>query len=75
MPSPRPIQRLVSSRDVCDRYSLKAPRSLRRWVIAGVFPPPDRIIRGRNYWWEQTLIEHERQLVVGKFTAETTSAI
>jgi hypothetical protein len=40
-----------------------------------VFPPPDRIIRGRNYWWEQTLIEHERQLVVGKFTAETTSAI
>ena len=61
---PSPLKRLISSRDVCNRYGLKAPRSLRRWVVVGVFPPPDQIIRGRNYWWETTLIKHERRLVV-----------
>jgi len=25
-----------------------------RWVSTGVFPPPDRIINGRNYWHRST---------------------
>jgi hypothetical protein len=75
MPSPNPIKRLIPTRGVCERYGQKAARTIRRWVVAGAFPPPDRVINGRNYWWESTLTAHERRLVAGKFTAETTSAI
>jgi hypothetical protein len=67
-----PIKRLLPAREVCERYGLKASRSLRRWVVAGIFPPPDRVVRGRNYWWLSTLDQHERQLVVEKAAAETS---
>ena len=72
MPTLDPIKRLISSRGVCERYSLKAPRSLRRWVIAGIFPAADVVIRGRNFWWESTLVAHERRLVTERPIAETS---
>jgi hypothetical protein len=54
--------------------ALKAARSLRRWVVQGIFPPADRVVNNRNYWWEATLIEHERRLVAERPTvvAETS---
>src|SRR5262245_3997958 len=59
-------KRFVSTRDVCARYGQKAARTIRRWVLAGKFPPPDLIIHRRNYWSEATLERHERDLVAGK---------
>jgi hypothetical protein len=63
---PSPVKRLIPTRAVCERYGQKAGRTIRRWVLAGVFPPPDRVINNRNYWWEETLDRHERQLVAEK---------
>jgi len=68
-----PIKRLLPAREVCERYGLKAPRSLRRWIVSGIFPPADRVINGRNYWWEETLTQHERRLVVERPTAAAAS--
>jgi hypothetical protein len=73
MPSSIPIKRLIPTRGVCERYGQKAARTIRRWVVAGVFPPPDRTINGRNYWWEETLAAHERQLVAERSTAEISA--
>jgi hypothetical protein len=69
MPSPNPIKRLIPTRDVAERYGQKAGRTIRRWVVAGSFPPPDRVINGRNYWFGSTLAEHERQVVAEKSSA------
>ena len=70
-----PLKRLIPSRGVCERYGLKAARSLRRWVLAGVFPPPDQVIRGRNYWWESTLTQHERRLVAERSSSPAETSI
>jgi hypothetical protein len=65
MPSPSP-GRLIPTREVCVRYGQKAGRTIRRWVLAGIFPAPDRVINHRNYWYETTLIEHERRAIAEK---------
>ena len=66
-------KRLVPSRSVCDRYGLKAIRSLRRWILAGTFPPPDKIINKRNYWWLETLERHERRSVTDPHASENSA--
>jgi len=69
MPSPKPPKKLNHSRAVAARYGQKSPRTIRRWVVARRFPPPDLIINGRNYWYEETLTAHERRLVAERPTA------
>jgi len=73
MSNPSPIKRLIPAREVAERYGLKTARSLRRWVVAGIFPAADRIVRNRNYWWESTLVAHERRAVAERPTAETSA--
>lgn len=73
MPTPNPIKRLIPTRGVCERYGIKAARSIRRWVLIGVLPPPDRTINNRNYWWLETLEQHERRAVAEKSTASSAT--
>jgi len=68
---PTPIKRLIPTREVRERYGNAAARTIRRWVLAGVLPPPDRTIRGRHFWWVETLERHERAAVAGKPSSST----
>ena len=45
---------------LCSRYGV-VPITIRRWIVAGVFPPPMRIGRRRCYWPVETILEHERR--------------
>jgi hypothetical protein len=74
MSSPKPPKKLNHSRAVAARYGQKSTRTIRRWVVAGTFPPPDQVINGKNYWWEETLIAHERRLVAEKPAAVAATA-
>jgi hypothetical protein len=70
---PNPIKRLIPTRGVRQRYGDKAARTIARWVKSGVLPPPDRTINGRHYWWEETLIQHERLAVAEKSAASSAT--
>jgi hypothetical protein len=48
------------------RYGVKNLRTIRRWEIQKVIPPPDFVINGRKYWREATLDEHDRQCVAAR---------
>jgi hypothetical protein len=63
---------MLPTRDVRARYGNIAGRTVRRWVLTGVLPPPDRIINRRNFWWESTLLAHERRLVGEKSAPSET---
>ncbi|QIG46668.1 hypothetical protein G5V57_02175 [Nordella sp. HKS 07] len=58
-----PQRRLIGTRAVGQRYGGKNPRTVQRWVDEGVLPPPDLKIKNRNYWYEDGLDQHDRQLV------------
>lgn len=73
MPSSNPIRRLIPTRGVRERYGNAAGRTIRRWVLSGVLPPPDRTINGRHFWWEETLVQHERRLVAEKSAASSAT--
>jgi hypothetical protein len=66
MPSSNPIKRLIPTRGVRERYGNAASRTIRRWVLSGVLPKPDKTINGRHFWWLETLEAHERRLVAEK---------
>jgi hypothetical protein len=66
MPSPVTAKRLIATRGVRARYADRSARTLKRWIRAGRFPPPDVIINNRHFWWLETLERHERELVAGK---------
>jgi hypothetical protein len=68
-----PIKRLVPTRGVRERYGDPSARTIRRWELSGVLPPPDRIINGRKFWWLETLEAHERRLVTEKAAAPSAS--
>jgi hypothetical protein len=59
-------RRGVPTRGMCVRYGVKHPRTIRRWEIQGVIPPPDFVINKRKYWWEATLDEHDRRTVAAR---------
>jgi hypothetical protein len=59
-------RRGVPTRGLCIRYGVKHPRTIRRWEIQKVIPPPDFVINGRKYWWETTLDEHDRRSVAAR---------
>jgi len=60
--SPNP-RRVLNSRGVADRFQQKALRTVRRWELAGILPPPDFTVRGRKYWFDDTIEAVERELV------------
>jgi hypothetical protein len=59
-------KRGVPTREVCTRYGVKHPRTIRRWEIQRVIPPADFVINGRKYWWESTLDKHDRRAVAAR---------
>jgi len=63
MSTPTSHRKLVGRRAVGKRYGDKHPRTIKRWVDAGVIPPPDLNIRNRDYWYEDKLDQHDRQRV------------
>jgi hypothetical protein len=63
MSAPTSSRRLLNRRAVGQRYGGKHPRTIKRWVDRGVIPPPDLNIQDRDYWYEDGLDRHDRQLV------------
>jgi hypothetical protein len=58
------LKKFLGKRAVSARYGNRHPRTIERWVRAGVLPQPDQIIRGRWYWDEATLDKHDRRQTV-----------
>jgi hypothetical protein len=65
LPTATPKRRLPT-RLLCLRYGVKHPRTIRRWEVQGVIPPPDFVINHRKYWLETTLDEHDRRTVAAR---------
>jgi hypothetical protein len=42
-------------------------RTLRGWITAGKFPPPDGNINGRNFWHLPTYQKWKADVLAGKF--------
>lgn len=49
------IDPLVDSTEARKAAGGKRRETLSRWITSGVFPRPDRIINGRNFWRRSTL--------------------
>jgi DNA-binding transcriptional MerR regulator len=56
------LKRLLPTRQVCLRYGVSS-RTVRRWEIKKVIPPPDLVVNERKYWRESTLDENDRRIV------------
>jgi hypothetical protein len=63
------VRKLLGGRKVRARYDDISDRTLRRWELAKVIPPPDLIIRKRKYWYEDTLDKHDRRCVTERASA------
>ena len=72
--STSPNRRLLGKRSVGQRYGDKHPRTVKRWVDKGVIPPPDLNINNRDYWYEDRLEEHDRQLVAERASRPKAAA-
>lgn len=46
--------RLINSAGICHLNGNIRRETLSRWVTNGTYPSPDRVINGRNYWFEST---------------------
>jgi hypothetical protein len=66
-----PQRRLLGRRAVGARYGGKHSRTIKRWKDAGVIPPPDAVVNGREYWDEDKLDRHDRQLVAERAAASS----
>jgi DNA-binding transcriptional MerR regulator len=53
-------KRLLPAKAVCARYGDVCVRTIDRWVITGILPPP-LVINHRRYWDEAQLEERERE--------------
>jgi hypothetical protein len=62
MLTPATLKRLLPTRQVCLRYGVSS-RTVRRWEIQKILPPPDLVVNERKYWWESTLDENDRRTV------------
>jgi hypothetical protein len=67
----KPQRRLLGTRAVSERYGKKSTRTIRRWMDDGVIPPPDLKIKNRDYWYEDGLDRHDRQLVAERAATGT----
>jgi hypothetical protein len=64
-------KQLLSSRTLRARYDGISARTIPRWIEGGVLPPPDVIINGRHFWWEETIERHERTAVTARIARKT----
>jgi predicted site-specific integrase-resolvase len=66
--------RKLICRDLCDRYRV-VPRTIDRWVDAGIMPVPMRINKVR-YWDEAEIeqLERERMVMAVKVVAAQEAA-
>jgi hypothetical protein len=71
MSTSTPQRKLLGRRAVGKRYGDKHPRTIKRWVDAGVFPPADIRIQNREYWYEDALDRHDRKLVAERAAASS----
>lgn len=51
---------LLPARAVWERYNV-TDRTLDRWLKAGIFPRPDRVINNRRYWRTATVESFDRE--------------
>lgn len=65
-------RQLLSARRVADRYSVHI-RTLARWELKKVIPPPDEVINNRRYWYSTTLDEADRKRTVEAGKVATTN--
>ena len=50
------MEQLYGANDVCAIFKV-SPRTLRRWIAAGNFPPPRRIYPNGENRWTRTMID------------------
>lgn len=53
--------RKLPMREVCARYGGISDRTVDRWVVSGVLPPPSMRINNVRYWDEQELEARDRE--------------
>lgn len=70
MAIPAPTKRLIGGnyRLIGQRYGNRHPKTIKRWVARGEFPPPDLTINGRPYWYEMTLDQFDRERVAASMS-------
>jgi hypothetical protein len=54
----------MDRRAVGRHYGGKHPRTMKRWKDRGILPPPDFEVNGREYWWNTTIAELDRQRTI-----------
>jgi hypothetical protein len=69
-----PPKRLITTRAVADRYGPVHPRTVKRWWMQGVIPPPTQTINNRHYWDEAALDRHDRKRVANRARVKTREA-
>jgi hypothetical protein len=75
MPHPEVTGRkFIGKRDVGARYGGVVPRTIDRWIKAGILPAPDLIIRNRPYWDQNALDRHDRHTVAARAAAQVPAA-
>jgi len=52
-------RKLVTTRRLCERYDV-VPRTIDRWLAAGILPPPMRI-NGLRYWSEDEIERRDQE--------------
>jgi hypothetical protein len=57
-------------RAVGERYGGRSPRTIDRWVKAGILPPPDLYMGRHPLWADETLNQHDRQAVIARAAAK-----
>lgn len=65
-------EQFIFSSDVT-RENRVTDRSLRKWIAAGRFPPPDGNLNGRNFWFEKTYRVWRDDVVAGKYARQRFS--
>ena len=49
------MEQLYCANEICAIFRI-SPRTLRRWIAAGAFPPPRRIYPNANDRWTRTIV-------------------
>ena len=62
----RDAERIWSSRILQDNDI--SDRSLRNWVVAGKFPPPDGNLNGKNFWLRETYQQWKADVLAGRYS-------
>jgi predicted DNA-binding transcriptional regulator AlpA len=52
------MSKKLPTEKLCERYGDRSPRTIYRWVAAGILPKPT-YIKGRRYWDEDELDAHD----------------